>query len=220
MELTMMAEWLNQTFSSYDQTIFLLLHQSAEMAGGFLTPLMRLITLLGEKGLLLFLTAAVLMCFSQTRKTGICLFGAVCCGALITNIILKDWIARPRPFDTLPLYREWWDFVGAPAEDGFSFPSGHMTATAAGMTALSLMKGRKYVCPAIFAVLLMGISRNYLMAHYPSDVLAATVIGMFSAGTAFLITRGIYWVLVKYRENGICRFVLEFDVRQSRKTRL
>ena len=52
---------------------------------------------LGEKGIIFFLLALIFMCFSSERDTGVCVFGAVCCGALITNIILKDSIARPRP---------------------------------------------------------------------------------------------------------------------------
>ncbi|MCP6571144.1 hypothetical protein NL494_28655, partial [Klebsiella pneumoniae] len=66
-----------------------------------LTPLAKFITLIGEKGLVLFALAFIFMLFSKTRKLGVCLFGAVCCGALITNIILKDLIARPRPFEAM-----------------------------------------------------------------------------------------------------------------------
>ena len=130
--------------------------------------------------------------FSSDRDTGVCGFGAECCGALITNIILKDSIARPRPFETVEQFREWWVYVGSPFEDGYSFPSGHVTACAAGMTALSLMKGKKLVVPSVVIVLLMAISRNYLMAHYPSDVLVAAIIGVASGFIAWVITRFIF----------------------------
>lgn len=197
-----------------DNGILEFMHQIAELAGGFLTSIMQAITLIGEKGILMFLLAALLLCFPKTRKTGVCIFGAVCCGALITNVILKDAVARLRPFEAEALYREWWNFVGAPAEDGFSFPSGHVTAAMSGMTALCLARGKKYIVPAIAYVGLMGISRNYLMAHYPSDVFAAILVGLFSALVAWLITKLIYTVAEKYSENGIFRFILEFDVRK------
>ena len=135
MELTAAAQWLNDFFLGYDSAILGALHSLAQSAGTVLTPLMKLITLLGEKGLVFFILAVVFACFARTRDLGVCIFGAVCCGALITNIILKDNIARPRPFETVEQFRQWWQFVGAPAEDGFSFPSGHVTAAAAGMTA-------------------------------------------------------------------------------------
>ncbi|MBR5429490.1 MAG: phosphatase PAP2 family protein, partial [Firmicutes bacterium] len=165
MELGSMAAWLNSTFSVYDYGILGALHTAAQYAGSILTPVMKVVSLLGEKGLLMFLLALVLVCFSRTRKMGICIFGAVCCGALITNLILKDLVARPRPYETLEVYRQWWLTVGAPLEEDFSFPSGHVTAITAGMTALCLT-GRRRNKPllrslAVVTVLLMALSRNY-----------------------------------------------------------
>ena len=215
MEFTSAALWLNSFFAGYDGAILKLLHGLESILGPVLTPIMKLITLLGEKGLLMFLLAFVLMCFSKTRKTGLCLFGAVCCGALITNIILKDSICRPRPFETVELYKQWWIAVGSPAEDGFSFPSGHMTACAAGMTALTLMRGKKLLVPSIVIVFLMGVSRNYLMAHYPSDVLVATFVGLFSGFAAWFIANLIYRFLEAHDDVPLFGFVLDFDLPLS-----
>lgn len=212
MALTAAAQWLNSAFAGYDMFILKILHAVAGALGPVLTPLMKLITLLGEKGILLLLLSLVLMCFARTRRIGVCVFGAVCCGALITNFILKDWIARPRPFETVEIYRQWWESVGSPAEDGYSFPSGHVTAAAAGMTALCLMKGKKFVVPSVVIVLLMAISRNYLMAHYPSDVLFAAIIGVASAFIAYYITRLIFRLLEEHEDIGFCGLVLDFDL--------
>ena len=211
---TSSALWLNTVFASYDYAILHFAHRLAEGMGGLLTPLMKLITLLGEKGLLFFLLAIALMLFPRTRKLGVCLFGAVCCGALITNIILKDRIARPRPFEALDVYRQWWQFIGSPAEDGFSFPSGHVTATSAGVTAICLMRGRKWIIPSAVWVLLMMLSRNYLMAHYPSDVLFALLIGVFSGFVAAGITLLIFRFLETHRKNQICDLLLNADIRE------
>ena len=52
MELTAIAQWLNTAFAGYDYAILQALHNLAEAAGGFFTPLCRAITLLGEKGIL------------------------------------------------------------------------------------------------------------------------------------------------------------------------
>lgn len=220
MEMTSAALWLNEFFSGYDSAILGFMHTLAEKAGGVLTPLMKLMTFLGEKGIIFFLLALVCLCFSRTRPLGVCVFGAVCCGALITNIILKDTIARPRPFETVEQFRLWWEFVGSPAEDGFSFPSGHVTAAAAGMTAISLMKGKKFVLPSVLVVLLMAVARNYLMAHYPSDVLAAAIIGVASGFIAWLITRLIFRFLEERRDVPAFAAILDFSLTREHLNRL
>ena len=202
MSLTAEALWLNSFFSGYDTAILSFAHKMAELAGSVLTPLNKIITLLGEKGILFFLLAVVLMLFPRYRRAGVCIFGAVCCGALITNILLKDTIARPRPFETVDQFRQWWEFVGSPAEDGFSFPSGHVTAAAAGVTGLCLMRGKRFFLPGAIWVLLMMFSRNYLMAHYPSDVLFALLIGVFSGFVAALITQLIFRFLENHAGEG------------------
>ena len=142
MELTAFAGWLNSAFAGYDSTILKLTHSMAEALGSVLTPVMKVITLLGEKGLVLILISLALMLFTRTRRAGVCMFGAIACGAILTNVILKGWVARPRPFESLTVYRQWWEAIGAPAEHGFSFPSGHVTAATAGLTALCLTRGR------------------------------------------------------------------------------
>ena len=190
---TPVALWLNSFFSGYDYAILDFMNTLAVNAGGILTPIMKAVTFLGEKGIMFFLLAVILMLFPRTRKMGVCVFGAVCCGALISNIILKDMVERVRPFldeanEHYMDYKSFWDAVGSPAEDGYSFPSGHVTAAAAGMLALVFTKGKKMIAPAILWIGLMMVSRNYLMAHYPSDVLFALIIGAVSALIAHIRT--------------------------------
>ena len=215
MQLTAFAAWLNSAFGGYDRFFLRLAHSLSESLGSVLTPVMKFITLLGEKGLILILISLVLMLFSRTRKTGVCMFGAIACGAILTNFILKDWVARPRPFESLRVYREWWEALGSPAEDGFSFPSGHVTAAVAGLTGLCLTRGRKWILPTVIWVLLMGLSRNYLMAHFPSDVLFAVLIGLIAAVVAYAITQLIFRLLEAHADNRFCAGVLDYDIRQS-----
>ena len=204
-----MAGWLNSAFSGYDHAILSFAHK---LGCGFLTFLCKLITFLGEKGIIFFILALALMCFSRTRKFGICLFGAVACGALITNIILKDTVERVRPYLADSTYYQWWEAIKAPEEDGFSFPSGHATAAAAGMTAICLMKGKKWIVPSVIWVLLMMFARNYLMAHYPSDVLFGALIGVASGFVAWYITQAIYIFLKNNRDKKWAEAILECDV--------
>ena len=217
MSMRFFASWLDSVFAGFDGAVINFMHALAVSAGAVLTPVMKFITLIGEKGIIVLVLALVLMCFAKTRRVGICVFGAVCCGALITSICLKGAVARMRPLEASETYQAFWQFVGAPFEDGFSFPSGHVTAVMAGMCALCAAlgkRGKRYIIPSAVFVLLMGVSRIYLMAHYPSDVIGGILVGALSAVIAFYITRLIYKLLEKYHDNAFCKFVLEFDVRR------
>ena len=206
------AKWLDVTFAGFDGALLEFYHCLAEWCGALLAPLMEFVSFMGDKGIALLLIALCLCLFSKTRKTGICMFGAVCCGALMTNIILKETICRIRPYEASELFREFWTFAGAHAESEFSFPSGHTTAAAAAATGLWLSRGKKYLWVSIPFVALMAASRNYFAVHYPTDVIAGAVVGTLGGVVAYFITLGVYRVLKKHEHMKFCRFVLEFDV--------
>ncbi len=207
-----MAEWLNLFFNDFDLFFGGIWHNLALNGGGIFTPFFKLITLLGEKGIIFFATAVVLMLFKPTRKTGVCIFGAVALGAIITNIILKDLVARPRPFNNA-IYNGWWVTAGQSVEDGFSFPSGHITACASASLAVVLSRGKKWLAPAIIVTALMCVSRVYLVAHYSSDALFACLVGGASAVGAFFITKALFGLFEKHEDKKFFNFILNFDIR-------
>lgn len=188
------AAWLDAALAGFDGGVLGALHGFARATGGGLTGILEAVSLAGEKGAGLFLLGIVLFAFKKTRKTGACVLGAVVIGAVVTNVILKDLIGRARPFlnAASAQYRDWWVFVGSPAEDGFSFPSGHATATMAAMTVL-FAKGNKKLSWLWFgAAILMGISRCYLMVHYPSDVIGGMLAGGLGAGLSIVLVERFY----------------------------
>ncbi len=188
METTLMAAWLNVAFAAFDSTILGALHALAECGGFAFTPLFEAVSLAGEKGACFFALAIVLMAFRRTRRAGAVMFVAICLGALATNIVLKDLVARPRPFESSALFLDWWRFAGAAPEDGFSFPSGHMTAASAAMAALMLAyRNWKAVLGGSLVMLAMGAARCYLVAHYSTDVLAGFLVGALAAVAAWLL---------------------------------
>lgn len=186
-------------------------HNFASNTNNIFTNLFRYISFLTEKGIIFIALAVILMLFKRTRKLGICMFGAIALGAIITNFILKDSVERIRPFEFSKTYKTWWNFVGKPFEDDFSFPSGHTTAAAAAMISLFIYGkfGKKIL--SILVIALVGISRNYLMVHFPTDVIAGVIVGLFAALIACLITKIIYAILNKY-DNKLFKFILNFSL--------
>ena len=199
----------------FDNAILNFMNSLNISAGEFFTPLAKIFTLLGEGGILYFLVAFVLALFKKTRKIAVCIFGSVCCGALITNVILKDVVCRLRPFEASSVYHDFWVMVGSPYEDGFSFPSGHATSIMAFCTALFLTTNKKKSFLGFFAVIIMAFSRVYLMAHYPSDVITGIIVGGVSSVIAYLITLLIFKFLYKNEENKFCKFLINFDVVET-----
>jgi len=93
-----MAEWLDTVFKGFDFALFRAMHDLALAAGEPMTALMRFISFFAHDGLCMFALGLLLMCFRRTRKMGACVFLAVCCGGLITNITAgRQYQAEPFP---------------------------------------------------------------------------------------------------------------------------
>lgn len=220
-----MAQWIDAFFRSFDLGFFNAMHSLAVAAGenagaeitSFLTYLMHFISLFAHDGIGMFALGLILMIPRRTRKLGVCVFAAVCCGAVITNLTLKPLVARMRPyanFEHLATTVEaWWTAVGHPLESDRSFPSGHTTAATAAMVGLFLASPKKRrTWPVLLFPFLMGMSRIYLMVHYATDVLMGLVAGSIGAVAAYLLTtRLLYPILEKHRDVRLFRFFLEFE---------
>ena len=212
----MIAQWLNTTFAMFDYSILEFWHNAAEAAGAFLEPVMDFFSIIGDNGYFGFLLAFILMLFKKTRRIGVCIIFSIGFGALITNVTLKELIARPRPFQSeVEEFRLWWEYAGSSSVSEFSFPSGHVTAAMATATGLCLSvrgKWRWLIAPSALYVVIMMAARNYLMVHYPTDVVAGVIVGAIGAVAAYFTVKAIYVLVGKHSDRGLFKFILNFDI--------
>jgi len=174
------------------------LHDLYLWLGDFATTIMKGISLIAEMGILFLLTGVILSLFKRTRKIGITILISVAIGFLLTNVILKNVIARARPFENKASdFFMWWLDAGAVNEGGYSFPSGHTTATTSFAMALFFATKKEKSWPILFLPLLMASSRIYLMVHYFSDCVGAFAVGTVSALIAVLLVKWIYKSKIK-----------------------
>ena len=188
MQASAAALWLNSTFAGFDQSVTAAVHKLYELGGGFLSPLMELISLLGKGGIFLIALSLVLMLIRKTRRFGTAMLIGLAIGAIAVNLLLKPAIARPRPYaDVNGFFYPLWLMMGQHLESDMSFPSGHTNAAWAAMVPVFLLGDKRKSWLALVFALLMGVSRIYLVVHYPSDVLGGMITGSIAGILGTLI---------------------------------
>lgn len=141
----------------------------------FLDKIMVFITRLGDAGIIWIVLSIVLLLIPKTRKSGAVMVAALVVDVLLCNIVLKNLVARTRPYDVNTGVH----LLVAKLHD-YSFPSGHTAASFASVTALYLAGEKKLWKFALVLACLIAISRLYLYVHYPTDVLGGILFGVIS----------------------------------------
>lgn len=151
-----------------------------------LDKILAFITSLGNAGIIWIVLAVVLLILPKTRKTGIIVVAALLMDLILCNLILKNLVARVRPYDVNTAIAI---LIKKPLD--FSFPSGHTAASFAAMTALFLAKMKKAWIAALVLAVLIAFSRLYFYVHYPTDVLGGAVVGILSGIIGYAIVEKI-----------------------------
>lgn len=171
------------SIQNLDGEILLLIQQY--LRSDILTPVMKMITFLGNGGWFWILCAVILLVSPKTRKVGCAASLSIIFGALVTNVLLKNLVARARPFACDSML--WSPLIAKPTD--FSFPSGHTTASFAVALVIARMFPKKYGVPAVILAALVAFSRLYLGVHYPTDVLAGFLVALAGSTLSVWLVR-------------------------------
>ncbi|MDY2699596.1 MAG: phosphatase PAP2 family protein [Lachnospiraceae bacterium] len=179
-------EWLQ----NLDATILLFIQEHLRVEA--LHWFWKGITFLGNAGWFWVVLGLILLIPRKTRKVGIMALVSIFVCFLFTNVMIKNLVARPRPYVT---YSEIYPLIKKPTE--FSFPSGHACVSFASAFIYFRMLPRKYGVSAIVLAGLIAFSRLYVGVHYPGDVLGGIIV-------AWVGSTLVYWFMHgrKKVENG------------------
>jgi len=167
---------------SLDAAILLFIQDHLRVA--LLDPIMILMAYIGQVGSIWIVISLVLIFSFKDRRTGILVIATMLICYIFNDIIVKNIIARPRPFETIPDLTVLGFFPGS-----YSFPSGHACSSFASAFILSKRlpnrQGRWfYILAAVIA-----ISRPYVGVHYVTDMLAGALIGTLGAMITWKLTK-------------------------------
>ena len=186
-----------------------LLYIQEYIRSDFLNPIMKVLTHSGDKGILLIVLILALLFIPRTRAIGIMSTISIVIEALLNNVLLKNLIARTRPYDEIEGLI---NLVGRQSD--YSFPSGHTGAAFAvagamlvvalfGLPMIEKTGEFKREDPSltfklisvilIMYATLLAFSRMYVGVHYPTDVLCGLLLGLGTSAVAYLI----YQVAIK-----------------------
>lgn len=108
-------------------------------------------------------------------------------------IVLKHGIGRGRPDEYIASTHVYW------AEYGSGFPSAHVTLTTIAMLSLLPVLPRKWWWIVPVCIVLVGISRLYLGAHAPLDVIGGVALGTIIVTGVYLLPKPLQKALRLYR---------------------
>ena len=152
----------------------------------FLDFLMPIISIFGDGGVFWIALSILFIIIPKTRKTGITMGCALLLGLVLGNGLLKNLIARTRPFDINTDFR-----LLVKKLSDYSFPSGHTLASFECASVL-VIKYKKLGIPALILAVFIAFSRLYLYVHYPTDVMAGAILGTAFGFLAVFIVNKCY----------------------------
>lgn len=156
---------------------------------------MPLATRLGEGWILALIVIPALYIYDRKNfYRHLVLLSAVLLATGLVGRVIKSLVDRPRPLkemaDLIDSHRVVLHVLGKPLRE-FSFPSGHTLTAFSAATFLSYQY-RRYTAFFMSVALLTGLSRVYVGAHFPSDVLGGMIMAISITWTMCYLTQKYY----------------------------
>ena len=151
-------------------------------------PIMLLATLIGQPIFTVGTGALVAGIGWGASNGGLFVSGIIAMATFTLGTLAKLYFRRDRPVT---------EYVARMRFDTYSMPSGHAAGAAASYGLLTYLFCQMMLAPWSYllagsvtvAVILIGVSRIYLGAHYPSDVLAGWLLGLIGLASIILIVQ-------------------------------
>jgi undecaprenyl-diphosphatase len=163
-----------------------------QINNGWQNPLFDLIvgnaTLLGDNFVLAVIVVPLLYFSDKSHfyRNVLFIISAVALSGIL-GWMLKHSINRPRPLkefsNLLETHRVYIHVIFGPKRE-FSMPSGHTLTIFSAATVLSFLF-KRFTALFFFFAVLTGLSRVYVGAHFPSDVIAGAFIGIVSSSIVY-----------------------------------
>ena len=162
--------------------------------GGSAAGVISFLSAFGEEIFMILVMGVLYWWYDKKAGKGV---GLTILAAMVWNTQIKNVFIRRRPYmdhEGVKILR-----IVTPEADpmdiaaqGYSFPSGHSTNGAAAFAGLGVELKKKWMTAlAVLLPLLIGFSRVFVGAHYPTDVLGGWALGLLAVLAVTLLRRKV-----------------------------
>lgn len=149
----------------------------------FLDWLMVFLSRIGEGGIVWFAIAIPMLFNKKSRTCGVVMILSMGVTLLFGEFFLKNLVGRVRPCNVNTDIEM---LVKRPSS--FSFPSGHTSSSFASATTI-FQWNKKVGIIALVLAFAIAFSRLYNYVHFPTDIIAGALFGIFTSMLVYYIFR-------------------------------